>query len=90
MKDRISRLHEHDAARFVRELEEILMTFANAIAKLQQDVATLIAENGPGAVAAAVAAKDASDSAAVQAVDATVVAAITPATPPATPAPAAS
>jgi hypothetical protein len=81
MKERIERLENHiwfhDS--YKRELREILMAFADSIAKLQADVAKLIAENGPGAVAAAVAAKDASDAAAVDAVDATVVAALAPA-----------
>jgi len=54
------------------------MGFAESMAKLQADVAQLIAENGPSAVAAAVAAKDAQDAAAVDAVDATVVAALAP------------
>ena len=54
------------------------MAFADSVAKLQADVAKLIAENGPGAVAAAVAAKDAQDAAAVDAVDAQVVAALVP------------
>ena len=58
------------------------MAFADSMAKLQADVAQLVAENGPGAVqaavAAAVAAKDAQDAAAVDAVDATVVAALAP------------
>lgn len=88
MKDRIVKMR--DAENFILELQEILMAFADSIAKLQADVATLIAENGPAAVAtavaAAVAAKDASDAAAVDAVDTTVVAAITPAAP-AAPAP---
>ena len=63
----------------VEELRRLLMAFADSIAKLQADVAKLIAENGPAAVAAAVAAKDASDAAQVDAVDATVVAALAPA-----------
>lgn len=79
MKDRIARMEYEE---LVKELKEILMAFADSIAKLQADVATLIAENGPTAVAtavaAAVAAKDASDAAAVDAVDATVAAAIAP------------
>ncbi len=79
MKHRIKHLGE--SMEFIKELEEILMAFADSIVKLQADVAKLIAENGPGAVAAAVAAKDASDAAAVDAVDATVVAALPPAAP---------
>lgn len=75
----------HRDEQFNKELREILTMFADSIAKLQADVATLIAENGPTAVAtavaAAVAAKDAADAAAVDAVDASVVAAITPAAP---------
>lgn len=71
---------------FSELLEEILMAFADSIAKLQADVAKLVAENGPAAVAAAVAAKDSADAAAVDAVDATVVAAIAPAPAPAAPA----
>ncbi len=67
----------------LHELKEILMAFADSISKLQKDVAQLIAENGPAAVAAAVAAKDASDAAAVDAVDASVVAALAPAPAPA-------
>ena len=74
----------------IQEITEILMAFADSIAKLQADVATLIAENGPTAVAtavaAAVAAKDASDAAAVDAVDASVAAAIAPSAAPAAPA----
>lgn len=62
-------------------LLEVLMAFADSIAKLQADVAALVAQNGSGAVAAAVAAKDATDAAAVDAIDATVVAALTPAAP---------
>ena len=71
-------------------LGEILMAFADSIAKLTTDVNTLIAQNGnePAAIAAAVAAKDAADAAAVDAIDATVVAAITPAAPAAPAAPA--
>ena len=68
-----------DVVKLLREIKEIkekLMAFADSIAKLQKDVAQLIAENGPAAVAAAVAAKDASDAAAVDAVDASVVAAL--------------
>jgi hypothetical protein len=85
VKDRIEKLKWHTffGASYHEEIKEILMAFADSIAKLQQDVNTLIAENGPTAVAtavaAAVAAKDASDAAAVDAVDASVVAAITPA-----------
>jgi len=88
MKCRIERLEEsylnsgHEG--FRKEVQEILMAFADSIAKLQKDVAQLIAENGPGAVAAAVAAKDAADATAVDAVDASVVAALAP--PPTTPA----
>lgn len=87
MKDRIEKLqwHTFHGSEYHREIKEILMAFADSIAKLQADVNTLIAENGPTAVAtavaAAVAAKDASDAAAVDAVDASVVAAITPAAP---------
>jgi len=82
MKDRIERLHHNRFdEHFILEIEEILMAFADSIAKLQKDVAQLIAENGPGAVAAAVAAKDAQDAAAVDAVDATVVAALAPPAP---------
>jgi hypothetical protein len=90
MHERIERLrnHAHFLVGYRQELEEVLMAFADSIAKLQADVATLIAENGPAAVTAAVtaavAAKDASDAAAVDAVDATVAAAL-----PAAPAPAA-
>jgi hypothetical protein len=89
MKERICRLKEHEhygfRREFIEELEGILMSFADSIAKLQADVAKLIAQNGAGdtaaAVAAAVAAKDASDAAAVDAVDASVAAALTPAAP---------
>lgn len=66
------------AERELRVLQEAMMGFAESMAKLQADVAQLIAENGPSAVAAAVAAKDAQDAAAVDAVDATVVAALAP------------
>jgi peptidoglycan hydrolase CwlO-like protein len=65
----------------VHELRRLIMAFADSLKKLQADVATLIAENGPAAVAAAVAANDASNAAAVDAVDATVVAALAPAAP---------
>ena len=65
----------------IQEVMEILMAFADSIAKLQADVAKLIAENGPTAVAAAVAAKDAADAAAVDAVDASVIVALPPAPP---------
>jgi len=86
VKERIERLRLDPE--FTTEVREILMAFADSIAKLQADVAQLIAENGPTAVAtavaAAVAAKDASDAAAVDQVDASVVAALTPA-PPAAP-----
>jgi len=54
------------------------MAFSDSMATLTADVAKLIAEGGPGAVAAAVAAKDAADAAAVDALDATVKAALTP------------
>ena len=89
MHERIEALKNHWILghTYYNELREILMSFATSIAKLQADVATLIAENGPAAVAAAVAANDASNAAAVDALDATVVAAITPA--PAVVAPAA-
>jgi hypothetical protein len=82
MKERIEslRLETRINERF-HLIGEILMAFADSLAKLQADVAKLIAENGPGAVAAAVAAKDASDAAAVDAVDASVVAALAPAAP---------
>jgi hypothetical protein len=95
MKDRIEPLFRFEQKE-IRLIGEILMAFNDSIQKLQADVATLIAENGPAAVAtavaAAVAAKDAADAAAVDAVDAAVVAAVTPAAPaaPAAPAPAAS
>ncbi len=69
----------------IKELRRQIMAFADSIAKLQKDVAQLIAENGPAAVAAAVAAKDASDAAAVDAVDASVVAALVPPAPVAPP-----
>ena len=81
MHDRIKHLHQPHEEEFFFELGEILMAFADSIAKLQADVATLVAQNGAAAVAAAVAAKDSSDAAAVDAVDATVVAAIAPAAP---------
>lgn len=74
-------MHQPLEEEFFYELGEILMAFADSIAKLQADVATLVAQNGVAAVAAAVAAKDASDAAAVDAVDATVVAALPPAAP---------
>jgi len=84
MKHLIERLElswsERSRDEFNKDLREILMAFADSIAKLQKDVAQLIAENGPGAVAAAVAAKDAQDAAAVDAVDAQVVAALAPPT----------
>jgi uncharacterized protein HemX len=93
MHDRIVTLknHSHFSSAYFNELQEILMAFADSIAKLQADVASLVAQNGAAAVAAAVAAKDASDAAAVDAVDATVVAALAPAAPaaPAVVAPAA-
>ncbi len=92
MHDRIITLknHSHFSHTYFNELQEILMAFADSIAKLQADVASLVAQNGAAAVAAAVAAKDASDAAAVDAVDATVVAALAPAAPaPAPVAPAA-
>jgi hypothetical protein len=79
MKDRISRLRLDPE--FTTEFREILTMFADSILKLEADVAKLIAQNGPAAVATAVAAKDASDAAAVDAVDATVVAALPAATP---------
>jgi hypothetical protein len=74
-----------------RIIEEILMGFAESIAKLAADVNALIAQNGnePAAIAAAVAAKDASDAAAVDAIDVTVAAALVPVTTPAPAAPAA-
>lgn len=75
-------LSEHDREIF-RGLGRAIMTFADSVAKLDADVQKLIAENGPGAVAAAVAAKDAADAAAVDAVDAKVVAALAPAPAPA-------
>jgi hypothetical protein len=87
MREKIERLRIYHPE-FVNHLQEILMAFADSIVKLQADIATLIAENGPSAVAAAVAAKDASDAALVDALDATVVAAITPAAPAAPAAPA--
>jgi hypothetical protein len=88
MKERIAGLQNRSwfTGNFDRELKEILMAFADSIAKLQADVAKLIAENGPTAVAAAVAAKDAADAAAVDAVDASVVAALAPPAPAAAPA----
>lgn len=52
--------------------------FTAAVAKLQTDVNTLIAENGPAAVQAAVDAQATADTAAVAAVDATVVASLKP------------
>jgi len=65
-----------------KELLEVVMAFADSMAKLQADVAKLIAENGPSAVAtavaAAVAAKDAADAAAVDALDVSVVASLAP------------
>ncbi len=72
----------------INELRRQFMAFADSIAKLQKDVAQLIAENGPTAVAAAVAAKDAADAAQVDAIDASVVAALPAPAPvaPATPA----
>lgn len=74
-----------EAQHTLRRLTETLMAFADSIAKLQQDVTTLISESNPAsqaaAVAAAVAAKDASDAAAVDAIDATVSAAIVAAAP---------
>lgn len=83
MRDRIERLRCE--VEFTTELREILMAFADSIVKLQADVAKLIAENGPTAVAtavaAAVAAKDSSDAAAVDAIDTTVAAALAPAAP---------
>jgi hypothetical protein len=87
MRERIERL-EYDRQEFFWKLKEILMAFADSIAKLQTDVNALIAQNGneTAAIAAAVAAKDASDAAAVDAVDATVVAALAPAVPAAAPA----
>jgi hypothetical protein len=76
MIDRIAR-------KLLEDVQEILMAFSDSIAKLQADVAKLVAENGPAAVtaavASAVAANDASNAAAVDAVDATVVAALAPA-----------
>jgi len=81
MHKRIAGLRHHHFTAYHTELDEILMAFADSIAKLQADVAKLVAENGPGAVAAAVAAKDAQDAAAVDAVDASVVAALAPPAP---------
>ena len=87
---RIEVVLSHEDRELIREVRRTLMAFADSIAKLQADVAKLIAENGPTAVAtavaAAVAAKDASDAAAVDAVDATVAAAIAPPAAPAAPA----
>jgi hypothetical protein len=71
----------HEDRKAIHDMRRLLMAFADSLAKLQKDVAQLIAENGPAAVAAAVAAKDASDAAAVDAVDASVVAALAPAAP---------
>jgi len=95
IKERIERAHQSrffNCDEYRSELKEILMAFADSIAKLQADVNALIAQNGAGdvatAVAAAVAAKDAADAAAVDAIDATVVAAIVPAAPVAPAAPA--
>jgi hypothetical protein len=81
MHDRIKKMHQPHEEEFFYELGEILMAFADSIAKLQAEVNLLIAQNGPAAVAAAVAAKDASDAAAVDVVTATVVAAVAPAAP---------
>jgi hypothetical protein len=95
MRERIERLHQHrffGSEEYRKQVKEILMAFADSIAKLQADVNTLIAQGNAGsaaAVAAAVAAKDAADAAAVDAIDATVVAAIVPAAPVAPAAPAA-
>jgi len=58
-----------------------IMAFTDSMATLTADVNKLIAEGGPGAVAAAVAAKDAADAAAVDALDLTVKQALTPPTP---------
>ncbi|VVB52856.1 Uncharacterised protein [uncultured archaeon] len=69
----------HQDRLLLHALRREMMAFADSMAKLQADIAKLIAENGPTAVAAAVAAKDAADAAAVDAVDATVVAALAPA-----------
>ena len=55
MRNKIEKLSRFQVE-FVTEIQEILMAFADSIAKLTTDVNTLIAENGPGAVAAAVAA----------------------------------
>jgi hypothetical protein len=85
MRERIEALKHHShsflSSGYFQDLQEILMAFADSIAKLQADVAKLVAENGSAAVAAAVAANDASNAAAVDAVDATVVAALAPAAP---------
>jgi hypothetical protein len=67
-----------DDRKLIHDFRRALMGFSESVAKLQKDVAQLIAENGPAAVAAAVAAKDAADAAAVDAVDASVVAALAP------------
>jgi type IV pilus biogenesis protein CpaD/CtpE len=83
--ERIEVVLSHEDRELIQELRRTLMAFADSITKLTADVATLVAENGPAAVAAAVTAavatKDAADAAAVDAIDATVVAAITPAAP---------
>jgi hypothetical protein len=87
MKDRIERLKHQTFWNFNHELREILMAFADSIAKLQVDVANLIAaDNGSAAavasaVSAAVAVKDAADATMVDALDATIVAALAPAAP---------
>jgi hypothetical protein len=69
------------------KIERSLMAFADSLAKLSQDVHTLIAQNGPAAVAAAVAAKDAADAASLDALDAQVVAALPAPAPAPAPAP---
>jgi hypothetical protein len=87
MRERVERINQHWDVEFRKELREILMAFADSIAKLQADVNALIAQNGneaaaiAAAVASAVAAKDAQDAAAVDAVDASVAAALVPAAP---------
>jgi hypothetical protein len=83
MKRRIERLNQWmEIHEFRREVKEILMAFADSVAKLQTDLDKLIAENGPAAVATAVAAalvaQDASHAAAVDTVGAKVTAALTP------------